>query len=129
MLTKDRVKTIHADIQKALQEVAKKHKLNLSPASKISYTPSTFKFTAEFGDLTETGGADPRYLNNIKRHGWTFGLDESDIGKSFTDPKYGRVTIEGMVGTKKVAVTLENGSKGTMSGEYVKAFYKKGSKS
>ncbi len=104
MLTADKVKTIHTDLTKALQEVAKKHGLVLSPTH-IRYNASTFKLTAEFGDKAATGGTDPKLLNNMKRHGWKFGLSVTDIGSTFDHPQLGKTTLNGMSGTQKAAIT------------------------
>jgi hypothetical protein len=119
MLTESKVKTIHADITAALKEVAKKHGLTLSP-SRISYTTSTFKLTAEFGDAAETGGIDPKLLNNTKRHGWKFGLSESDIGNTF---KHGAKTFKflGLTSPQKSAVDTPTGEKYQMRTEDVAA--------
>lgn len=111
MFTKDKLKDIHADIRTAMQNIATKHGLVFSPQSKISYTETTFKFTAEFGDEKATAGADPRMLIAMRKHGWKFLLKESDIGGHFTSTSQGKMTILGMNGYSKVVAQTEGGDK------------------
>ncbi len=108
MLNAQKIKVIHADIKKTLDELAKRHGLVLGNGTRISYNDETFKFTAEFGDKESTGGVDPKYLNCMKKHGWKFGLSESHIGKTF-EAGEGKVTILGMSGYSKVAAKAADG--------------------
>ena len=82
MITKELIKTIHADIAAALEEVAKKHNLTLAKRH-ITYYDDHFRFTAEFGDKTELGDINPTYKKDLLRNGWTFGLTEQHLNKQF----------------------------------------------
>jgi hypothetical protein len=123
MFTKDQIKLYHADIKKALEEVAKKHKLTLGNSTRIVYNADTFKFTAEFGDASGSTGApaiDPKYLNNMKRYGWEFNLEVSDIGKRFQVSALGECELTGMSGRIKAGIKqLSTGKNYIMRAEQV----------
>ena len=117
-ITKQTVAIIHSDIQKALEEVAKKHNLQIGKTH-ITYSDTGFKFTGEFGDKDSIGDVNPTYFNDMKRHGYKFGLKTEDIGKEFTSGK-NRYKIEGMKGyTFVVAKSLTNDSLYRFKGDVV----------
>src|SRR5574343_1390645 len=99
-LDKNSVAKIHADIRAALDAVAAKHNLSIAKTH-ITYSDSGFKFTGEFGSKDVMGDTNAIYYNDMKRHGWKFGLSVEDIGKTF---KLGSKSfkIEGMRGYKFV---------------------------
>lgn len=123
MLTKPKVQEIHADIKAALIAVAKKHNLKMSDATKILFNADTFKFTAEFGDLSSApagaAAVDPKFLNNMKKHSWKFGLSISDIGAKFEVAPLGMVIMEGMSGTTKCAIRTLGGKGYLMKADQV----------
>lgn len=112
MLTKDRVKTIHADIQAALRQVAEKHGLTVSAQSKVTFGSTTFKFSTEFG-LKDANGAgievDPKLARNAERFGGWQGLGAASLGKTFTDTRLGVVTYVGMTSRDKAIVKASDG--------------------
>ena len=102
--TQDRVAAIHSDIRAALDEIAKKHGLNIGKTH-ISYNDTTFKFSSEIGDSAELGDTNPVFFNYLRSNGWRFGLKTEDMGREFTSN--GSVfAIEGMKGTSKVIAKL-----------------------
>lgn len=111
MLTKELVAAVNADIRIALEAVAKKHNLTLSKNQRITYNTETFDLKATFGIAASKGEiqVDPKYLSNMKKHGWKFSLSADDIGKSVYFDKIGKCTILGMSGYTKVVVKAESG--------------------
>lgn len=121
MLTKEKVSAVQADIAAALKAVAAKHGMNTSN-TKISYTTETFKLTVEFGDLAVTGGADPKYLINMKKYGWNYDLEAADINKVFDIHTLGQVQLLGMSGMKKVVLKqVSSGKMYAFDAEGIKA--------
>lgn len=81
MLDKQSIKIIHLDIIEALNKIAEKHNLSKG-SSNIKFDESSFKITCEFGDKsTVKEGYNPILVNNLKRNGFKYKLDENDIGK------------------------------------------------
>ena len=107
MLTKSKVEKIHADLDKAMQEVAAKHGLTMSP-TRITFNAQTFKMSAEFGDTAEIGTADPKFSNHMKNYGFIYNLTVNDIGMKVDINKLGTVTILGMGSRKSVIVKTVN---------------------
>lgn len=95
MLNRDKLREIHADIQSALEAVAKKHGLVASQQSRLTYGTSSFKFTTEFAEASAAGDAtfaDPKLVRNAERFGTFIGLGTSALGKSFQDTRLGLAT-------------------------------------
>ena len=55
----------------------------------------------------------------MKRHGWKYGLSVDHIGKSFTHYRLGKMRVEGMSGTTKIAIVAENGKRYVMRADEV----------
>jgi hypothetical protein len=111
MLDKIKVQAVHQDIREALEVVAKKYGLVLSERTNIKYTATTFKFTAEFGDETETGSVDPKFYANARKYAWRADLDIEQLGKEIDIPMFGKATWIGMTGPSKIVVTAAKDGK------------------
>ena len=83
MLTKDTIKTIHADLTEALRMVAEKHNLSVG-RTHITYDSDGFKLTGQFGDKSQMGEVNPTYFNDMKRYGRVYGFTTDDISKEVT---------------------------------------------
>ena len=116
-INRDNLKIIHADLMAAMQEVAKKHNLSVSPF-RITFSDSDFRFTATFGDKSVLGDTDPKLLKDLASRGWEYGLDKSHIGKSFVDRNYSWEFV-GMRASKAVLKRSDNGKQYTMSADVV----------
>lgn len=107
MIDKQRIKTIHADIQSALEAVAAKHNLKAS-GSRISYQADNFKLTVEFGDRAELGNTDPKLVKDFRKNAWKHGLD-GKLNAKFTYPLKGKNVELEVVGMRGKAVIVRDG--------------------
>lgn len=112
--TKESIRGIGVELDKVLQDFAKKHNLSVSRPS-IRFSASDFKATIEFCDKSvNPAGIDPRYLRDLNAHGLFVGLDTSMIGTMLNLPgKAGRHTYEfvGMRASKAVCLCHEDNKK------------------
>lgn len=114
MFTRSNLQVIHADIQAALEAVAKKHGLIVSARGRVTFDTTTFKFSTEFAKQGAAGmveGADPKLVSNATRFGYLHGLKPEMLGKTFTDMLLGEVTYIGMSSREKAVVKATNNGK------------------
>lgn len=93
-----------ADLQRKLNAVLAKFAAenNLTVgASKISYAEDTFKATVQFGDKDSIGNVNPKYINDLDRRGWQFGLKREDIGREVKTTR-GTMSFQGMSASKAI---------------------------
>jgi len=83
MIDKNRIQSIHANLNVVLKKFAEDNGLSVSPFN-MTYSPTGFKFSVQMGDKSELGDADPVMAKNTKAYGNWFGLTVADIGKEFT---------------------------------------------
>ena len=102
MITEQNITVIQSDMKAALQEVFEKHNLQLS-SFKITYSDDGFNANLSIGDKGAIGDKDYSRVDNLKRHGYKFGLTVDDIGKVIQTHGL-ECTIEGMSGYKCVVV-------------------------
>ena len=98
--TKAKVIMIQSELNAALEALAKKHGLTVSPA-RIKWNDGEITATTMFGDKKD-GDADPVLKRDIQRYGWAFGLTEAHIGKTFQSAK-GTMVVQGMRASKVIA--------------------------
>jgi hypothetical protein len=110
--TKENIRGIHVELDKVLQEFAKKHNLVVGD-SKILFSPEDFKVTVNFNDASDNpAGIDPRYLRDLITRGIAYGLASNMVGTKLTLPgKGGRSNYEfvGMRASKAAAKCLDDG--------------------
>jgi hypothetical protein len=106
MIDKNRIKTIHADLNAVLKKFAEDNGLTVSPFN-MTYSATGFKFACQMGDKDELGDVDPVLAANTRKFGLWYDLKIEDCGKDFN---YGieKVTFCGMK-NKNTAIYRKNG--------------------
>lgn len=107
MLDKAKIEAIHKDIRKALEEVSKKHNLSIAK-TRITYATDSFRFNAEFGDKSSLGETNPIYFNDLKKHGWRFGIDAARLNDEF-EWRGVKYKLQGMKGKERAVGNSPDG--------------------
>lgn len=82
-ITKDMLKQIREDINKALEPVGEKYGVKLT-AGNASYTENNFTLKLEGAAVKEDGTVAAKDAEAFKRHAHLYGLSPDDLGRKFT---------------------------------------------
>lgn len=91
-MNQDKANAILNDIRAAIREIEKKHGLvpsritgNWNSDGGVKTNITMMEASAEGAAAAKDAGlrTDPKQLDHLRKHGWKFGLEISDIGKEF----------------------------------------------
>jgi hypothetical protein len=102
MIDKAKIAKLHAALDIAMKKFADENGL-VASSCRLSYSSTGFEVKQLRFDTTDSNpdAIDPRFLKDLKRNGFMYGLDESLIGRTMPSRR-GTMTFQGMRASKAV---------------------------